>query len=57
MEVLSDGRVGFTSVRKPSGCERLDHFVLEWISNWAFHPATSRGVPVRAVVDQPFRFE
>jgi TonB family protein len=55
-EVLPDGRVGSTKIRKSSGYAILDQSAIEAVRPWKFEPAKKYGSPLTVWVDLPIKF-
>lgn len=55
-EILPDGRVGNTKIRKSSGYAVLDQSAIEAVKPWKFEPAKKSGKPFAVWVDLPIKF-
>ena len=55
-EILPDGRVGKTKIRKSSGYDILDQAALDGVKPWKFEPAKKSGNPFAAWVELPIKF-
>jgi len=56
VEVLVDGRVGQTSIRRSAGHEILDRAAMETVRTWRFEPGRREGRAVTMSVEVPVRF-
>jgi len=55
-EVLADGSVGKTLIRKSSGYAILDQTALNAVRNWKFEPAKKSGIPYKTWAELPIKF-
>lgn len=55
-EILANGRVGKTMVRRSSGYAILDQTAMEAVRDWKFEPAKKSGVPCKTWAELPIRF-
>ncbi|MDD4241249.1 MAG: TonB family protein [Smithellaceae bacterium] len=55
-EILTDGRVGRTMIRKSSGYAILDRTALKAVRRWKFEPAKKSGVPCATWAELPIKF-
>ncbi len=55
-EILTDGRVGQTEVRKSSGYAILDHAAVNAVRTWKFEPARKSGIPQKTTAQLPIKF-
>jgi len=55
-EILPDGRVGKTKLRKSSGYDILDRAALDGVKPWKFEPAKKSGNPFAFWVELPIKF-
>jgi len=55
-EILPDGRVGNTKIRKSSGYAVLDQSAIEAVKPWKFEPAKKSGKPFAVWVELPIKF-
>lgn len=55
-EILTDGRVGRTMIRKSSGYAILDQTALKAVRRWKFEPAKKSGVPCATWAELPIKF-
>ncbi len=55
-EILTDGRVGRTMIRKSSGYAILDQTAIKAVRRWKFEPAKKSGVPCATWAELPIKF-
>lgn len=55
-EILPDGSVGGTKIRKSSGYTVLDQSAVEAVKPWKFEPARKSGKPFAVWVELPIKF-
>lgn len=55
-EVLTNGRVGQTVVRKSSGYAILDQAAVSAVKTWKFEPAKKSGIPYKTWAELPIKF-
>ena len=55
-EILPDGRVGNTKIKKSSGYTILDQAALDGVKPWKFEPAKKSGKPFTLWVELPITF-
>lgn len=56
VEVLTNGRVGQTVVRKSSGYAILDQAAVNAVKTWKFEPAKKSGIPYKTWAELPIKF-
>jgi protein TonB len=56
VEILPDGRVGNTKIRKSSGYAILDQSAVQAVKPWKFEPARKKGKPFAIWVELPIKF-
>lgn len=55
-EVLTNGRVGQTVIRKSSGYAILDEAAVNAVKTWKFEPARKSGTPYKTWAELPIKF-
>jgi TonB family protein len=55
-EILPDGRVGSTKIRRSSGYAILDRSAIDAVKPWKFEPAKKSGNPFTIWVELPIKF-
>jgi TonB family protein len=55
-EILPDGRVGSTKIRRSSGYAILDRSAIDAVKPWKFEPAKKFGKPFTIWVELPIKF-
>lgn len=55
-EILPDGRVGSTKIRRSSGYAILDRSAIDAVKPWKFEPAKKSGKPFTIWVELPIKF-
>lgn len=55
-EILPDGRVGITKIRRSSGYAILDRSAIDAVKPWKFEPAKKSGRPFTIWVELPIKF-
>lgn len=55
-EILSDGRVGITKIKRSSGYAILDRSAIDAVKPWKFEPAKKSGKPFTIWVELPIKF-